>query len=105
MKHQIFISSVQTEFKAERKALKEYIHNDALLSRFFEAFIFEDLPASERHPNRAYIDKVKKSDIYIGLFGNEYGSVNKKISSTHEEFLTASKLGRHRLIFIKGKVV
>ena len=103
MKQKIFISSVQSEFKAERKALKDYVHNDALLSRFFDVFVFEDLPASERHPNKAYIDKVKKSDIYIGLFGNEYGSIGKKISSTHEEFLTASKLGKPRIIFIKGK--
>jgi predicted HTH transcriptional regulator len=83
--------------------LKEYIQNDALLSRFFEAFIFEDLPASERHPNKAYIERVKRSDIYIGLFGNEYGALTKKnISSTHEEFLAAAKNNRTRLIFIKG---
>jgi len=103
MKQQVFISSVQTEFKAERRALKEYIQNDALLSRFFEAFIFEDLPASGRHPNKAYTDRVKKSDIYIGLFGNEYGALTKKkISSTHEEFLAAAKNNKTRLIFIKG---
>ncbi len=103
MKQKIFISSVQSEFKAERKSLKEYIHNDALLNRFFDVFVFEDLPASERHPNKAYIEQVVKSDIYIGLFGNQYGSINKKnISSTHEEFLTATKLHKPRLVFIRG---
>jgi len=103
MKQKIFISSVQSEFKAERQALKNYIHGDALLNRFFDVFIFEDLPASERHPNRAYIEKVKNSDIYLGLFGNEYGSrSNKKISPTREEFLAATKLRKPRLVFIKG---
>ncbi len=103
MKQKIFISSVQNEFKAERRALKNYIHGDALLNRFFDVFIFEDLPASERHPNMAYIENVKKSDIYLGLFGSEYGSQNKtKISPTHEEFLAATKFRKTRLVFIKG---
>ncbi len=103
MKQKIFISSVQSEFKAERQALKNYIHNDALLNRFFDVFIFEDLPASERHPNQAYIEKAKNCDIYLGLFGDEYGSQDKKkISPTHEEFLVATKHRKPRLVFIKG---
>jgi ATP-dependent DNA helicase RecG len=44
----IFISSVQKELAAERRALKDYIHGDPLLRRFFEVFLFEDLPASDR---------------------------------------------------------
>jgi ATP-dependent DNA helicase RecG len=103
MKFKIFISSVQKEFKDERKALKDYIHGDALLSRFFEIFLFEDLPASDRHPNQAYLDGVKKSDIYFGLFGNEYGVIDKKgASPTHKEFLLAKQLGKPRFIFVKG---
>jgi hypothetical protein len=42
----IFISSVQKELAAERRALKDYIHGDPLLRRFFDVFLFEDLPAS-----------------------------------------------------------
>ena len=103
MKNKIFISSVQKEFKDERKALRDYIYGDALLSRFFEVFLFEDLPASDRHPNKAYIDGVKKSDIYLGLFGDQYGVVNKQgISSTHREFLSAKRLRKPRFIFVKG---
>jgi predicted HTH transcriptional regulator len=103
MKFKIFISSVQKEFKDERKTLKDYIHGDALLSRFFEIFLFEDLPASDRHPNQAYLDGVKKSDIYFGLFGNEYGVIDKKgASPTHKEFLLAKQLGKPRFIFVKG---
>src|SRR3989338_2971881 len=103
MKYKIFISSVQKEFKDERKALKDYIYGDALLSRFFEVFLCEDLPASDRHPNQAYIDGVKKSDIYLGLFGDEYGVIGKQgVSSTHKEFLTAQQSGKSRLIFVKG---
>ena len=103
MKFKIFISSVQKEFKDERRALKEYILGDALLSRFFEVFLFEDLPASDRHPNQAYLDGVKKSNIYLGLFGDDYGVVDKNgMSPTNQEFLLAQQLGLPRLIFVKG---
>ncbi len=48
MKYKIFVSSVQKEFKDERRALRDYIRGDPLLRQFFEVFIFEDLPASDR---------------------------------------------------------
>lgn len=56
MKQRIFISSVQKEFADERQALKAYILGDALLSRFFDVFLFEDIPASDRRANADYID-------------------------------------------------
>jgi len=40
MKQRLFISSVQREFAEERQALKAYILGDALLSRFFDVFLF-----------------------------------------------------------------
>ena len=39
----IFISSVQKEFESERKALAQYIRNDALLGTFFEVFLTGDI--------------------------------------------------------------
>ena len=47
-KKRIFVSSVQKELAAERRALKDYIQGDPLLGRFFDVFLFEDLPASGR---------------------------------------------------------
>ena len=47
-KKRIFISSVQKELAAERRALKDYIQGDPFLGRFFDLFLFEDLPASGR---------------------------------------------------------
>ena len=74
----IFISSVQKEFAGERKALGEYLSNDPLLRRFFESFLFErDVPASDRRPDEVYLDEVWDCDLYIGLFGDEYGRENK----------------------------
>ena len=44
----IFISSVQSELAQEREALRDYLREDALLRRFFDVFLFEDAPASDR---------------------------------------------------------
>jgi len=44
----IFISSVQTKFAQERKALSDYLRGDPLMRRFFDVFLFEDVPASDR---------------------------------------------------------
>nr|MBP7652252.1 DUF4062 domain-containing protein [Candidatus Dependentiae bacterium] len=80
----IFISSVQKEFSDERIALRDYITGDPLMRKFFEPFIFEDIPAKERPADNVYIDEVKNCDIYVGLFGNEYGFEDKYgISPTH----------------------
>jgi len=83
----IFISSVQKEFAAERAALRDYLKNDPLLKRFFEVFLFEDLPASDRRVDAVYLEEVAASEIYIGLFGNEYGVPDKTgVSPTEREF-------------------
>ena len=48
MSQRIFISSVQREFAKEHKALAEYVRKDAILGRFFDVFLFEEVPAQER---------------------------------------------------------
>ncbi|MDD3112305.1 MAG: DUF4062 domain-containing protein, partial [Methanofollis liminatans] len=70
----IFISSVQKEFAGERAALRDYLRGDALMRRFFEVFLFEDVPAADRRTDDLYLDEVRRCDIYVGLFGNDYGS-------------------------------
>ncbi len=99
----IFISSVQTEFAQERAALRDYLRGDPLMRRFFDVFLFEDVPASDRRPDSLYLDEVEQSDIYVGLFGNDYGSEDTdSISPTEPEFDQATASGVHRLIFVKG---
>ena len=70
--HRIFISSVQKELAAERRALRDYIQGDPLLRRFFEVFLFEDLPASDRRADHVYLAEVGRCSIYLGLFGRDY---------------------------------
>ena len=99
----LFLSSVQKELLHERRALKEFIEGDALLRRYFEVFLFEDLPATDRKADDVYLEEVEQCDVYVGLFGNEYGSEDVKgISPTEREFDLASAKGKPRLIFVKG---
>jgi predicted HTH transcriptional regulator len=99
----IFISSVQKEFAAERAALRDYLRGDALLRRFFEAFLFEEVPAADRRADELYLDEVEHCDVYVGLFGNEYGFEDAQgISPTEREFELATRRHKHRLIFVKG---
>jgi len=86
-KLRIFISSVQKELAAERRAVRDFIEGDALLRRFFDVFLFEDLPASGRRPDDLYLGEVERSAIYLGIFGNEYGYEDAAgISPTEREF-------------------
>ena len=100
--NQIFISSVQKELAVERRALKDYIQGDALLRRFFEVFLFEDLPAADRRADEVYLSEVDHCHIYVGLFGNEYGAPDAEgLSPTEREFDRATAKGKTRLIFVK----
>jgi ATP-dependent DNA helicase RecG len=99
----IFISSVQKEFAEERAALRDYLRGDALLRRFFEPFLFEETPAADRRADELYLDEVERCDLYVGLFGNDYGVEDAAgLSPTHREFDLATRLRKHRLIFVKG---
>ncbi len=61
MKYRIFISSVQDEFAAERRKLKEWLKSDPFISRFVESvFLFEDVPAKWRAPADVYLDEVAR---------------------------------------------
>ena len=102
-KKKLFISSVQSEFSAERKALHEYICADPLLGKFFEPFLFELMPAIDQRTDAVYLKEVEQSDIYLGLFGKLYGSENADgISPTELEFDHATKWHKTRLIFLSN---
>lgn len=99
----IFISSVQSEFAEERAMLGQYLRTDALLGKFFETFLFEDVPAIEASPQQVYLDEVEKADIYLGLYGCKYGYENEDgVSPTEREYDRAAELHKTRLIFIKS---
>ncbi len=99
----IFISSVQKEFAAERAVLRDWLRGDALIRRFFEPFLFEDMPAADRRADAVYLEEVARCDLYVGLFGDEYGVADAEgLSPTAREFAHATALNKYRLIFVKG---
>jgi ATP-dependent DNA helicase RecG len=103
MKQRIFISSVQKEFADERQALKAYILGDALLSRFFDVFLFEDIPASDRRADAVYIEEVRHCDLYLALLGDQYGWEDADgLSPTHREFNEATQLGKPHIVFVQA---
>ena len=99
----LFISSVQKELQSERYAIRDYVHGDPLLRRYFDVFLFEDLPASDRRADNVYLEEVDRCDVYVGLFGKEYGNENDEgLSPTEREFDHATAKGKLRLVFVKG---
>lgn len=58
----LFISSVQREFEAERREVAAYIRQDAVMGRFFEPFLFEELPAKDVSAQQAYRAPQVKSE-------------------------------------------
>jgi len=100
----VFISSVQKEFEQLRPALKAFLLGDAVLQRFIsEVFLFEELPARDRRADQVYLEQVERSDIYLGIFGYEYGNEDQDgISPTEHEYLHATKHGKTRLVCVWG---
>lgn len=83
----LFISSVQREFEAERREVAAYIRLDAVMGRFFEPFLFEELPAKDVSAQQAYLTEVAETDVYLGLFGVDYGYEDAEgISPTEREY-------------------
>ena len=101
-KQKIFISSVQDEFQNERRHLADYIRQDALLSIYFEPFLFEELPAQDRSAQSAYLEQAAHSEIYLLLMGERYGYQDASgISPTEHEYDTATSNHAYRIAFIE----
>ncbi len=100
----IFISSVQEEFKQLRLDLKAFLLGDAFLHRFVsDVFLFEDLPARDRRADKVYLEEVERCDIYLGIFGYDYGSQDQGgISPTEHEYNHATRHHKTRLIYVWG---
>ena len=98
----LFISSVQREFEAERREVAAYIRQDAVMGRFFEPFLFEELPAKDVSAQQAYLAEVAETDVYLGLFGVDYGYEDAEgVSPTEREYDCATVNHKYRVVLIK----
>ncbi len=103
-KTKIFISSVLKELMNERLAVQEAITENEFLSRYFDVEMWEGFPPMAVPSRNAYMEKLKECDIYIGLFGNEYGTPEEDgLSPTEREYRQAKSDSKYILVFLKGK--
>lgn len=103
-KYKVFVSAVQKELKNERRAVKDFILENPLLKEYFAVFLFEDLPAKSRSAEKAYLDEVHKSDVYLGIWGDEYGKIGKdNMSAIEKEFREAHQRNKTILIYVKNE--
>lgn len=100
----IFISSVQNEFKEIRRDLKAFLLGDAVLRRFIsEVFLFEEIPAKDHRADQVYLKEVERCNIYLGIFGYEYGHEDKNgVSPTEHEYNHATGHRKIRLVYVWG---
>lgn len=100
----IFVSSVQREFEQIRSDLKAFLLGDAVLRRFVsEVFLFEELPARDRRADQVYLEEVERCDVYLGIFGYQYGSEDREgVSPTEREYDHATRLRKTRLVYVWG---
>lgn len=100
----IFISSVQKEFAQIRRDLKAFLLGDAVLRRFVsEVFLFEEMPAKDRRADQVYLEEVERCDIYLGIFGYDYGFEDRVgISPTEREYDHATRHRKARFVYVWG---
>jgi hypothetical protein len=66
--------------------------------------MWEGFPPMAVPSREAYLEKLKECDIYIGLFGNEYGIPEEDgFSPTEREYRRAKADGKYILVFLKDK--
>lgn len=91
----IFLSSVMGEFAYERRELVAALRAAGLQ----EVRWFEELGGRDDAAQEAYLTEVRASTIYVGLIGDEYGSMLPTgdyagFSATHAEYLEARDTGK-----------
>lgn len=78
------------DLAAERAALAEGLRKVGM-----RVVMFEDLGGRDEDAQRAYLDGVARSDVYVGMVGDRYGTMlNTGRSPTHEEYREARACGK-----------
>ena len=86
----VFLSSEMRDLGALRAVVA-----DALRDAGLSVVMFEDLGGRDEDAERAYLDGVARSDIYVGIISDRYGTMLPSgRSPTHEEYLEARRRGK-----------
>ncbi|WP_407422745.1 ATP-binding protein [Methanobrevibacter sp.] len=101
----VFLSSNQREFAEEREYIYENLKNDSFFGEIIDLFVFEKENAKTLPSDEVFINEVLNSDIYIGLIGENYGSIYKEgISATEYEYDSYISKKHAAYIFIKDNI-
>jgi hypothetical protein len=85
----VFVSSEMRELRDARRALASALSDVGL-----NVVMFEDLGGREDDAQTAYLDGVARSDIYLGVIADRYGTMLPSgRSPTHEEYREARRRG------------
>jgi len=87
--HAVFLSSEMRELRPARRAVAT-----ALRAVGMTVVMFEDLGGRDDDAETAYLDGVARSDVYVGLIADRYGTMlSSGRSPTHEEYREARRRG------------
>lgn len=95
----VFVSSTWEDLQSERALVLEGIRNLQ-----FEHVAMEYFGADPRQPITVCLEKVRESDVYVGIIGHRYGKIVEKTgkSYTQIEYEEAKKRSMPCLIFIRS---
>jgi len=92
----IFISSTMKELAAARAAARTAIERLRLIPVLFE------LGARPYPPRDLYLAYLRQSDVFIGIYGQQYGWIapDQEVSGLEDEYLNAS--GMPKLVYVQS---
>ncbi|MBD0292562.1 MAG: DUF4062 domain-containing protein [Jiangellaceae bacterium] len=92
----VFISSTMKELAAERAAAKAAIDGLRLTPVLFE------LGARPYPPRELYLAYLEQSDVFVGIYGQQYGWVapGQQVSGLEDEYRAAS--GKPKLVYVQS---
>jgi hypothetical protein len=94
----VFLSSEMRDLGPLRARVAE-----ALRDAGFSVVVFEDLGGRDEDAERAYLDGVARSDIYVGILADRYGTMLPSgRSPTHEEYREARQRGKRISFWLAG---
>ena len=95
----VFLSSTYLDLHYHREEIIKQIIKHKLIFIGMEYF---GARAENHQPTNIIIDEVKKSDIYIGIFGVRYGSIDEAtgMSMTELEYREAKSANKPMLLYV-----
>lgn len=95
----VFISSTSEDLKDERSLVLEGVKHLQ-----YQHVAMEYFGADPRQPIEVSLDRVRESDVYIGIVGHRYGSIVNETgkSYTHMEYDEAIRIGLPCLTYLRS---